>query len=144
MSGALGGNIARSKLVVLRFRRKGGDAADPNGPPEGACQQAIGDRADSASFNLGGVIVEHRSADPKRTRHRLIGASPPGRIPGRVFYMGPGPTRYSMTSVARSIIDGGMASPSALAVLRFTTISNLVGNCTGRSPGFAPRRMRST
>ena len=24
------------------------------------------------------------------------------------------------------------------------TISNLVGNCTGRSPGFAPRRMRST
>jgi putative ABC transport system substrate-binding protein len=26
-----------------------------------------------------------------------------------------------------------MARPSALAVLRFTTISNLVGNCTGRS-----------
>jgi hypothetical protein len=31
-----------------------------------------------------------------------------------------------------------------IAVLRFTTISNLVGNCTGRSPGFSPRRMRST
>src|SRR6516225_3140193 len=51
---------------------------------------------------------------------------------------------YSITSVARSRIDGGMARPSALAVLRFTAISNLVGNCTGRSPGFAPRRMRST
>jgi hypothetical protein len=25
-----------------------------------------------------------------------------------------------------------------LAVLRFTTISNLVGNCTGRSPGLTP------
>src|SRR6516165_1705553 len=41
---------------------------------------------------------------------------------------------YSITSSARSSIDGGMARPSALAVLRFTTISNFVGNCTGRSP----------
>src|SRR6516162_6452035 len=40
------------------------------------------------------------------------------------------------------MIDGGIVSPSAVAVLRFTTISNLVGNCTGRSPGFSPRRMR--
>src|SRR5262249_36945278 len=51
---------------------------------------------------------------------------------------------HSITSSARSRIDGGMARPSAVAVLRFTGISNLVGNCTGRSPGFAPRRMRST
>src|SRR5262249_46145568 len=50
----------------------------------------------------------------------------------------------SITSAARSRIDGGMARPSAVAVLRFTTISNLVGNCTGRSPGFSPRRIRST
>ena len=41
---------------------------------------------------------------------------------------------YSMTSSARSSIDGVIASPSAVAVLRFTTISDLVGNCTGRSP----------
>ena len=51
---------------------------------------------------------------------------------------------YSMTSSARSIIDGGTVSPRAVAVLRFTIISNLVGSCTGRSPGFSPRRMRST
>src|SRR6266566_6300061 len=60
---------------------------------------------------------------------------------------GPGTDKtssYSITSSARSRIDGGTARPSALAVLRFTTISNFVGNCTGRSPGFAPRRMRST
>ena len=31
-----------------------------------------------------------------------------------------------MTSSARSIIDGGTARPSALAVLRFTAISNFV------------------
>src|SRR6516162_11371676 len=38
-----------------------------------------------------------------------------------------------MTSSARSMIDGGTARPSALAVFRFTTISNFVGNCTGRA-----------
>ena len=46
---------------------------------------------------------------------------------------------HSITSSARSRIDGGTVSPSAVAVLRFTTISNLVGSCTGRSPGFSPR-----
>ena len=49
-----------------------------------------------------------------------------------------------MTSVAMACSVNGTVRPSALAVLRFTTISNFVGNCTGRSPGFAPRRMRST
>jgi uncharacterized membrane protein len=51
---------------------------------------------------------------------------------------------YSITSSALSRIDCGTISPSALAVLRLTTISYFVGSCTGRSPGFAPRRMRST
>src|SRR5262249_29442861 len=54
------------------------------------------------------------------------------------------PPVHSITSSARSRIDCGTVRPSALAVLRFTTISNLVGNCTGRSPGFSPCRMRST
>src|SRR5262245_65657198 len=34
--------------------------------------------------------------------------------------------------------------PSALAVLRLSTISHLVGACTGNSTGFSPLRMRST
>jgi hypothetical protein len=51
---------------------------------------------------------------------------------------------HSITWSARSRIEGGTVRPSALAVLRLTTISNLVGNCTGSSAGFAPRRMRST
>jgi hypothetical protein len=50
----------------------------------------------------------------------------------------------SIISSARSRNDSGIASPSVLAVLRLMTISNFAGNCTGRSPGFAPRRMRST
>jgi hypothetical protein len=40
--------------------------------------------------------------------------------------------RHSITSSARSSIDGGIARPSALAVLRFTTMSNLVENCSSR------------
>src|SRR5262249_21759415 len=54
------------------------------------------------------------------------------------------PPSHSITSSARASSVGGTSRPSALAVLRFTTISYFTGNCTGRSPGFAPRRMRST
>jgi hypothetical protein len=52
--------------------------------------------------------------------------------------------RYSMTSSAAISKPGGTVKPSAFAVLRLTTVSNFVGVCTGRSAGFAPRRMRST
>src|SRR5262245_13365874 len=46
--------------------------------------------------------------------------------------------RYSITwsALARSV--GGTVRPSALAVLRLITNSNLVGCRTGRSAGFAP------
>src|SRR5262245_58574156 len=52
--------------------------------------------------------------------------------------------RHSITSSARASKDGGTARPSDLAVLRLITSSYLVGTCTGRSAGFAPRRIRST
>ena len=52
--------------------------------------------------------------------------------------------RYSITSSARASSDGGTSSPSALAVLRFITVSYLVGACTGRSAGALPCKMRST
>jgi hypothetical protein len=51
---------------------------------------------------------------------------------------------YSMTSSARASSCAGKSRPSALAVLRLMTSSYFVGACTGRSAGFAPRRMRST
>jgi hypothetical protein len=51
---------------------------------------------------------------------------------------------YSITSSALASKDCGTATPSALAVLRLTTSSNLVGACTGRSPALSPLRMRST
>ena len=54
------------------------------------------------------------------------------------------PSHHSITSSARASSVGGTSRPSALAVLRLITNSNLVGACTGRSAGFSPLRMRST
>src|SRR5262249_22661698 len=51
---------------------------------------------------------------------------------------------HSITSSARSWNSRLIASPSACAVLRLTTSSNLVGCSIGRSAGFAPLRILST
>ena len=51
---------------------------------------------------------------------------------------------HSITSSASASSVGGMSRPSALAVLRLMTSSNLVGCSTGKSAGFAPRRILST
>ncbi len=51
--------------------------------------------------------------------------------------------RYSITSSARIRIDCGIVMPIALAVLRFTMSSNLVGRSTGRLAGLAPLRILS-
>src|SRR4029434_651020 len=52
--------------------------------------------------------------------------------------------RYWIISSARIRSDCGIVKPSALAVLRLITNSNLVGCSTGRSLGFAPFRILST
>ena len=49
---------------------------------------------------------------------------------------------HSITSSASASSVGGRSSPSALAVLRLITSSNLTACTTGRSDGFSPRRMR--
>src|SRR5262245_9076525 len=54
------------------------------------------------------------------------------------------PPHHSITSSARASSVGGTSRPIALAVLRFTTNSNLTGAWTGSSLGFSPLRMRST
>src|SRR4029434_1700782 len=50
----------------------------------------------------------------------------------------------SMTWSARSSSDCGIVRPSAFAVLRLITNSNLVGCSTGRSAAFAPLMSLST
>jgi hypothetical protein len=54
------------------------------------------------------------------------------------------PRLYSINSSARASSVGGIVMPSALAVLRLTISSSLVGSSTGRSPGLAPFRILST
>src|SRR5215475_2015201 len=46
-----------------------------------------------------------------------------------------------MTSSARARIDGGIVRPSALAVLRLTTSSKVVGCSTGNSLAFAVAKL---
>ena len=49
--------------------------------------------------------------------------------------------RYSITSSAMATRPGGKVRPSAFAVLRLITNSNLFGCTTGRSAGLAPLRI---
>jgi len=50
--------------------------------------------------------------------------------------------RYSITSLAAAYRAAETIIPSAFAVFKLMTRSNLVGCTTGRSPGFVPLRMR--
>src|SRR5262245_24138322 len=63
-----------------------------------------------------------------------------GEVSFRSFPLG---SLYSITSSASASSRSGTASPSALAVLRLITNSNLVDCSTGRSAGFVPRRILS-
>jgi len=51
---------------------------------------------------------------------------------------------HSITSSAAISSGSGIVRPSPFAVLRLMTNSNLVGCSTGRSLGFAPRKILST
>src|SRR5215510_14071461 len=51
---------------------------------------------------------------------------------------------HSITSSASASSLGGMSRPSAFAATTLMTSSYLLGISTGRSPGFAPLRMRAT
>src|SRR5882757_6306196 len=54
------------------------------------------------------------------------------------------PPLHSITSSARCSSDVGTSTPSAVAVFKLITNSNLVGCSTGRSAGFAPLKILST
>src|SRR6516162_8835511 len=51
---------------------------------------------------------------------------------------------HSITSSASASSAGDNSRPSALAAVRLSMSSYLVGCWNGRSPGFSPRKMRST
>src|SRR5262249_53997126 len=80
---------------------------------------------------------DHRHRELLRARSQR----PRRRAPERRDELAP---FHSITSSAMASTPGGMVRPRALAVLRLITNSILVGACTGRMPGLAPLRMRST
>src|SRR5437667_8157516 len=86
------------------------------------------------------VLAKHRNARVKASATEV--PSPSGTL---TLYSLPVSRRYHwITSSARSSSDCGIVMPSAFAVFRLMTSSNLVGCSTGRSAGLVPRRTLST
>src|SRR5271167_1743467 len=84
--------------------------------------------------------MEGRLCHCRPARHRAVACRPK---PVEAFVEKPlvrycVPERYWITSSAVANSVSGMVSPSALAVLRLITSSNLVGCMIGRSAGFSP------
>src|SRR5262249_55516671 len=91
------------------------------------------------------VYVSHnrhrRLLRPCRQRPRRSRGATKEREEGAAVH---GMVYHSTSSSARIISASGTSRPRALAVLVLITSSILVENCTGRSPGVSPLRMRST
>jgi hypothetical protein len=102
------------------------------------------DRSKDEGQNVpAGSHSQRAAADCTRATARLI-----SKPEGSHYWSGrrllSGSSAHSITSSARARIVGGIARPSAFAVLRFTTSSRVSGCWTGRSPGRSPFRMRTT
>src|SRR5947209_4519398 len=90
-------------------------------------------------------LRQQASVEDADYRHCLLlrrqGASRGHRAAQKQHQLAP---PHSMTSSARARIASGMVSPRVLAVLRLMTSLNVVGCCTGRSPGLAPFKIFAT
>src|SRR5262249_25428840 len=91
-----------------------------------------------------GLLSWRQDADPPDLRKIMLCV----RSPGHEQQDGkPGNDTapfHSMTSSARARIPGAIFRPSALAALRLTTSSKVVGCWTGRSAGLTPFRIFPT
>ena len=108
------------------------------------CERFTSALADNPCITRGryGSLHLHRDGLPPSTFCRSPGA-PVHSIKNRTMHRSK-QQLYSITSSARARSVGGTVRPSAFAVLRLMTSSNLVGCSTGRSAGLAPFKMRST
>src|SRR5262249_59653542 len=91
---------------------------------------------------IGPVILTERVQEPDHRQRRLLRTCrerPCRRAAGQRDELA---ALHSITSSASNCIVLGTVSPSAFAVLRLITSSNLVGCTTGKSAGVAPLRVR--
>ena len=147
-------DVAASRLppgLSCRLRRLNIRASAARRPID--AEQLFGQSA--ASERIARSLVSCTINRVARIGARLMSACPPTAAQKRTFnHFGlvPQPDscsaakkqRYSITSSARASSMGGGISPSAWAVFRLMTVSNLVGCSTGRSAGFSPLNIRST
>jgi len=90
---------------------------------------------------IGGRIHEHRDAAHPLTLLRMGHQRPRCRSSEQADEPAPS---HSITSSARASSVGGTIIPSAFAVFKLITSSNLISCSTGRSAGFAPLTILST
>src|SRR5207249_10489560 len=96
------------------------------------------------SDDVGSVDDSDRHRRRQRTARVREEPPPVHRHAVAITLTGTSPVPHWTTCSARNSTDFGMVRPSALAALRFTVSSNLLGCSTGRSPGLAPFRILST
>src|SRR5882724_11036156 len=90
------------------------------------------------------LLVQHQHADAPHPFGRLCAGRQWGSHDCRATEQGDERAPpHSITSSARASSIGGTSSPSALAVCRLITSSNVVGCKIGSSLGFAPLRTRA-
>ncbi len=129
--------------IVVAFAPAVGDR-DIAALDEAGRRQTLPDRRDSAGFHgLGGAaeIADHRHRRLLRGRGQRCSEQRPAAEDEVA-------APHSITSSAAASSNCGTVRPSALAVFRLITSSNLVGCCTGdrpawRPPGSSRRRGRS-
>src|SRR5262245_43120902 len=98
--------------------------------------------AEDAADNIGAAACRVWHDEPDRPRReRFLPANGSGQNHRRTAEQRDElATLHSITSSASASSVGGISTPSAFAVLRLITNSNLVGCRTGRSAGLAPLR----
>jgi hypothetical protein len=87
------------------------------------------------------AVTQTQIFDPNNACYRPLQLRDQRRFLGIVEFGRCWHRPYSITSSATESSVGGTAKPSAFAVLRLITNSNLVVWTTGRSAGFAPLRI---
>jgi hypothetical protein len=149
--------LTSGHVMQEQSHRLAGFLADESRQVVGQVQDASGDDS------RGGECLAHDPAHPRTICHSyrsnlhthcIPDAGRPGQRPqgeqrepavrcsvmlgGRHWFV------YSITSSARESSDRGMVMPSPFAVFKLTTSSNTRGCSIGRSPAFAPLKIRST
>ncbi len=127
---------AQQKLEALQAKHSASISVESTGPDkpavvvvQGSFEGKDGEQFFTKTGSLAAALVRLESNGGSLVAGIQIGETTP---------------HHSISSSARASSDGGTVRPSALAVPRLMTSSNVVGCLNGRSEGFAPLIILST